>query len=166
MRLLTEDLKLTVKDDQDRDPENAGVGGGDSGGGGDDGRGANDEQTAVAVDDTVAAGGAGDESGSWLGELAAESGSWAPAPEPEPRLPPAPEPEPELIHAMRCHWLDDSAGPDKPPIVRDLECAALPWLAVPNATVTLADPCCQEKLLVSTRHLYSRFLHRFWGRCF
>jgi hypothetical protein len=25
--------------------------------------------------------------------------------------------------------------------------AVVSWLAVPNVTVTLADPCCQEKLL-------------------
>ena len=95
-----------------------------------------------------------DGNGSWLGELAAESGSWAPEPEPEPPLPilPEPEPEPELI-IPACRWLDDSRGPGKPPIVRDLECGAVPWLAVPSATVTLADPCCQEKLLVSTSNL-------------
>lgn len=85
--------------------------------------------------------------GSWEGVLQEEiqsSGSWD---DPD-SAPPPPSQGPADVLVPACKWLD-SSDIAQAPVVRDLECGALPflWFAVPNSSVTVGDPCCQEKLL-------------------
>ena len=85
--------------------------------------------------------------GSWAGFLQEESqssGSW----DDSGSAPSFPSQEPADMLVPACKWLD-SSDIAQAPVVRDLECGALPflWLAVPNSSVTVSDPCCQEKLL-------------------
>lgn len=122
------------------------------------------EKDLVAVETGLSGGehyniyaGVESDDGSWDAGLVDEiadtqsSGSWddmRPLPPPPPAVQPEPSPEPEMVLMPECKWLDNSEV-GHAAVVRDLECGALPvsWLAVPNSSVTIDDPCCQEKLL-------------------